>query len=423
MIIIKHTRNVAEGASVTRLARHLMSDENERVAVVSGDLKMMKTFRDIAKISGHKYALNHWTINPDQEISRDQLFEIVGNISKEYGFEEFILIEHLKEREDGSKNPHFHLVAESTKDGVVLDVSNSYLRNEFLSRTSEILCGMELGSGSHNTYTKARLEEVGLGGETPMGDSVRGSQTYSTRQHQKAKRIGINLPQVAYEISQVGGGDTSHYYQSLLEIADKHKITFEKGTKRNVIIIKNDIGDAGTVNKILGISRKETDQFFEQLEQAKQKLSSDIAEEHEDRIQERIERSETPDSEAERADTEVVDATGTAASGDLTGGGITDRGNVAIDMQQPHGVGQQNDDNREPSNRVAGVHQFVQGLRDLLKNAAMNRGVNRASGYAPALRNIASSESPEYPIIDKKNAWSFLRRWAANYSKSRQFNP
>ena len=420
MIIIKHTRNVAEGASVTRLARHLMSDENERVAVVSGDLKMMKTFRDIAKISGHKYALNHWTINPDQEISRDQLFEIVGNISKEYGFEEFILIEHLKEREDGSKNPHFHLVAESTKDGVVLDVSNSYLRNEFLSRTSEILCGMELGSGSHNTYTKARLEEVGLGGETPMGDSVRGSQTYSTRQHQKAKRIGINLPQVAYEISQVGGGDTSHYYQSLLEIADKHKITFEKGTKRNVIIIKNDSGDAGSVNKILGISRKETDDFFEQLEQAKQKLSSDIAEEHEDRIQERIEPTKAADSEAERADTEVVDATRTGTDGDPAGG-IADRRNVAVDLQQPNSIGQQNDAHREPSNRVIGVAQFVQGLKDLLKNAAMNRGVNKSSGYAPALRNIANSESPEYPIIDKKNAWSFLRRWSANYAKGRQF--
>ena len=422
MIIIKHTRNVATGASVSRLAKHLMSDENERVAVVSGDLKMMNTFRDVADISGHKYALNHWTISPDQEISRDQLFEIVSNISKEYGFDEFILVEHLKQRSDGSKNPHYHLVTESTKDGNVLDVSHSYLRNEFLSRTSEILCGMELGSGSHNTYTKARLEEVGLGGETPVGDSVRGSQTYSTKQQQKANRIGINLPAIAYEISQVGGGERSQYFQSLLEIAERHKITFEKGTKRNVIIIKNDSGDAGSVNKILGISRKETDQFFEQLEQAKQRPFRDIAEEPESRVQERVEPPEAADSEAERADTEIVDATRTGANGDPAGG-IADGGNVAIDMQQPDGIGQQNDAHREPPDRVVGVAQFVSGLRDLLKNAAMNRGVNKASGYAPALRNIASSESPEYPIIDKKNAWSFLRRWAANYSKGRQFNP
>ena len=410
-VLIKSSRTAAGDdnvSNVSRLQQHLLSDENESVRILAGDIDMLKTFEDIAQLYGHKYALNHIVISPHANVQPDELNHIISEILNEYGADEYVLIEHVKEREDKTKFPHFHLITESTKDGCVLDVTHSYLRNEYLSRRAEIHLGMELGSGSHNTYVQKRLEAVGLGGENRVKPPIDKSQAYSQKQYQKAKRIGINLPSIAYEISQLGGGET--LINGLIQIEEKFNVKFEKGDTRNVVLIRsNDGKDAGAVNKLLGITRAETEEFISKFEQAKFNKLSEVTDQSENRILVTDSSSVKEDRTADR--TARPDPSGNPRRDEGTGR------NSRTDLSEPRQFGQSNNSNRKQSIRTVG---FTSKIRAILKNRAFRRGANRASGYSDMLRSVASAESPEFPSIDD-NPWSFLKRWAAAYAKSQGF--
>ena len=405
--LIKTTATTAGGGNVSRLKAHLLSGENESVKILNGNLGLLNTYEDIAQLAGHKYAFNHCVISPKANVTPEQLDHIVQSVLNEYGASEFCLVEHSKKRADKTNFPHFHLVFESTKNARVLSKKDSYLRNEYLSRKAELFLGMELGVGKHNKYVFDRLKKEGLIGGNEVGGTLGKSQAYSQRQHQKAKRIGINLPAIAYEISQLGGGET--FYKALIQIEQKYNCRFEKGDKSNVVLIRNLNGeDAGKVNTILGLGRGEAKQFFKEFEQAKRDQFSEAKQEPENRVPQ-------PDTTTLTEDRSVDRVAEPSPDRDTRGGDGTGR-DIRTDMPQPDDPRREMHEDRKQPSRVADI---VASIRTILSQRSLRNGSRNASGYSGALQSIANSSAPEYPTINKKNAWSFLKRWAAAYAQNR----
>ena len=158
------------------LAAHLQKrEENEQVRIVSVGGGLLEdvdvaidTIVDFAAARsrhGTKRPFVHFAFSPDKALSEDQVQQCVRDTLSEYDLpaeQPYVLVGHIKRREDGSCVEHYHLVALTvTPDGKVADFTNRYQRNEALARKWEIDFGHDLTLGRHNRAAAHILAERG----------------------------------------------------------------------------------------------------------------------------------------------------------------------------------------------------------------------------------------------------------------------
>lgn len=164
-MIIKATRIRVGGADA--LAKHLLRrDENETVRTLYGVVaETLSAAQGIAQAFGSKYAIRHFSISPEQALSRLQLKQVLKALFKEYKVADrpWTAVEHTKSRSDGSSAPHYHVcICEcQPSTGRVLESSWSHPRNEYLARSSELAFGHEIVVGRHMEAVIRRLRDEG----------------------------------------------------------------------------------------------------------------------------------------------------------------------------------------------------------------------------------------------------------------------
>ena len=244
-MIIKQTRIGTGGAA--RVVAHVNNQAgNELCEKILGSEEDLFFAETLARAEGRKYCIRHFSVSPDQELTGEQLNEMLRMIGSEFAFRgrDVAVYKHVKKRANGTDFPHFHiLVSEQDASGKTMSNRMNYVRNEKLARAMELKFGHSLVKGAHNRavahvapdHVAQRLSEITT--------SSRPQSAFGSKANRKAERFGLNLPAIIQELKQLSFSSNREIGEALGALEGKFSIHFEKGDRRNVILIKTSKGE------------------------------------------------------------------------------------------------------------------------------------------------------------------------------------
>lgn len=243
-MIIKATRIKATSGPYALAAHVFHGAGNEQIEVLRGsEAYLAEMFKD-AVWAGHSYAVRHFVISPAR-YSRETLSSATRKLADEFGFDlgDAVIIKHHKPRADGSETAdrHLHmLVPEMTGDGRVLSCGFMYARHEKIARLVELETGEPLTKGRHNRAVHQALIQSGQTQEAAhmraLTEGPPAMSAYSTRQFQRAKRLGYNLA----EIHQLLKGKQGRRLDAALETLRADGLSCLAGTGGESVLVTSD---------------------------------------------------------------------------------------------------------------------------------------------------------------------------------------
>lgn len=146
--------------------------------ILEGDLSEVISNDARSEFEGHKSSHIHFQLTSRDPLSSEDLKTYISEVFKGYGIDPanhpYVLAEHQKQREDGSGfDKHYHLlVAYTGLDGKALRANASYIKNETISRRTEMLLGRSLGNGK---FSRAVLDHAVKTGDTELMAAITAS--------------------------------------------------------------------------------------------------------------------------------------------------------------------------------------------------------------------------------------------------------
>lgn len=245
-MILKQTR-VRVGGAVNLLAHITSQHGNEQVEILHGHPNLTLSGDIIARMNNRKYGNRHVIISPEFDLSSEQLNVALTLIFRELDpkhrrADNYLLIKHHKRRHDKEHEAaHFHLILnETTLSGHQLDHRMSFLKNEKIARLCELKFGHPVIKGRHNKAVVRQLQSEGFHSEAAsLVDLTKGPPAraaFSSKQLRTAERLGVDLPNIYYQISRAP--DADELQQTLLKISKMSGISFKYLSTLNVLILQ-----------------------------------------------------------------------------------------------------------------------------------------------------------------------------------------
>ncbi|BCI67430.1 relaxase/mobilization nuclease domain-containing protein [Acetobacter aceti] len=244
-------------------------EENEYIDVLTGSRQNIDNCVTDAKTMNRTNSVIHFIISSDEEITREQALKCTTMLSHEFGFNEddiMLMAEHGKSRHNGtSDNKHWHFLVRTNnpETGKTLNLSNSYKRQELISRTFEIENGLKLTQGRHNKYVYHHIDEKYRDLIAPLcaGD-LPNSFTHDNRA-QEAKRDGRDLFSLKDEARHIFSESSS--WNDFKDKIQARGWTIDQGTKKPDVLILNDEKGKliGSVSRVLGLKKDELTHMIE----------------------------------------------------------------------------------------------------------------------------------------------------------------
>jgi hypothetical protein len=163
-MIIQSTR-ISRESGVENLERHLLDkdDDNELIEVLAGDRAALYDAHAYANLKRCRYALRHWSISPELDMTPSQLADFLAKVDAEFRIGRHrprLVVRHIK-----SGRQHFHVVVGEVDpiSSRVLDCRNDYQRLESLARGYERTNGetVQADRSDHKTSCPAGLSQLG----------------------------------------------------------------------------------------------------------------------------------------------------------------------------------------------------------------------------------------------------------------------
>ncbi|WP_306152710.1 relaxase/mobilization nuclease domain-containing protein [Roseovarius sp. MMSF_3281] len=259
-MIINQTR-IGSGGGRNVIAHVNKTEQNEVVRLVAGSEDDLMLDDELATQDGKKYGIRHFNISPTETLTPDQYRDLMQMLNKEFDFKDrsVAVYEHVKERPDGIKVPHYHiLVSEQNQEGRTMSSSHNYARNEKIARIAEVKFGHQQVKGAHNRAVRDAAPDRAKSVFNDICDGPRPSTVFSKGVHQKAERHGVDLPQIAYEMTRLRENSNQEKGEALAKLAADHGVRIEKGDRKNVILLKDQDGELiCSTHKALGIKAKD----------------------------------------------------------------------------------------------------------------------------------------------------------------------
>lgn len=217
-MIIKRKRIKAKGTALKRVLKHLSDGEdNESVELLQGNIADLEDARQDAIRLGREYGLRHWILSPERDLTIEQFLFLLALLAEEFGFDARLAAawKHGKPRASGDVSisaEHYHVLVREVDavSGAVLSTAHDFKRQEKISRIAEVRwgAGHRLTPGAHNRSVASFL----IGGENNdvaaamVGAGLltadRPSESFTEADQQRAKREGLDLPQLAFLIRE-----------------------------------------------------------------------------------------------------------------------------------------------------------------------------------------------------------------------------
>ncbi len=272
---------IAAGGAKNAVAHVLKIDGNEYIEVLAGSAEDALTAEAMSMADGHKYGLRHIIINPEEDLTADQLDWMIDQINEEYGFakdDPMLIVKHQKDRKsDGPSAAHYHILrASSSAEGKVYDAFNFQKRNELIARRSEVEFGHRQIKGKHNTYVYHQLVDRG---DLATADRVHhltesspSLAKFGSKSKAKAERAGVDLPAISAAISALKGQGPADIAKGLSAIEEQFPgISIDRGDRRKVIVVRAEDDVILNANKALGIKARDVDKILENKEKYDEK--------------------------------------------------------------------------------------------------------------------------------------------------------
>ncbi|MDF2094953.1 LPD7 domain-containing protein [Aquibaculum arenosum] len=264
-MIIKSTRIRAESGPKAVATHVLRGKDNERVTRLSGAEPLLADAVADARAWQRRYALRHFSVNPDAPLERREAVAVFQALAEEFGFdlERCLIVEHNKPRaRDTGFGRHWHLLVPEVDPltGHVLSSSHSYLRQEKIARRAELSFGHRLTRGRHNTAVVAALEAEGHPHpaqclvEAGLTGGALAQAAYTTDQHQAAKRQGISLPEARAAVKVAWAASDSA--ETLKAALSEQSLAIAPGDKPGTWIITHSNGRIlGALHRFAGVRK------------------------------------------------------------------------------------------------------------------------------------------------------------------------
>ncbi|MCV6825144.1 MULTISPECIES: hypothetical protein [Halocynthiibacter] len=273
-VIIKN-HGIRSGTAQRVTAYVLAHGDNDTVEVLEGAPDGILDADAFAQSAGHKNSILHITISPDQEITEDELGQVVAEINEEFGFDcedPNLLVRHVCIRSNGEKLAHYHLLRPAADaDGRVYDTYRSKKKDETVSRLMEIKLGHKIIAGKHSDFVHDRFMERGL---TKYAEQLSGLvnqkpvAAIGSKQHQRSKRVGVDAAALASglkEVATLPKGDQARAFSTLL--AQHDNCTIEQGRRKSRLLVKKEGEVICNANRILKIPATDVGKFIDQTKE------------------------------------------------------------------------------------------------------------------------------------------------------------
>jgi hypothetical protein len=202
-VIIKSKRITARGQALKRTLAHVSNEnDNDEVVLLRGNVADLEDARADARRFGKQYCARHWTVSPGEEITLEQLDELIERLAAEFGFDakRIVVWGHTKPRATENGARHFHILApeiDPISGRVMISSSHDWNRHSKISRVLEVRWGHNIVPAPRMNSIVAALEREGdyttaaaLRGVVPPDHPA----SFDEADHQRAKRDGIDLP-------------------------------------------------------------------------------------------------------------------------------------------------------------------------------------------------------------------------------------
>lgn len=277
-MIIKSYRVRTRGGAKRKLLDHLMhGEDNEEVSLVCGTLHDIDDAFADARRLGREYSLRHWIVAPSRAVADDELLSTVALLAQEFnaGSRRPVVFRHWKGQAHGSvpsntADRHLHVLMPEVDPvtNSVLSNSNNFARHEKLSRILEAAWGHPFTAGAHNTAVIKALraegnEPLAAALEATFADAAeRPRQAFESRDHQRLKREGYDLPALRLMISEAWTAKAS--YSDFIAKLAGHNLSVKPGDKPQTFVIE--AGDGTFVGALHRLVRLRKEPVFKYME-------------------------------------------------------------------------------------------------------------------------------------------------------------
>ncbi|WP_366555201.1 hypothetical protein [Aquibaculum sediminis] len=264
-MIIKSTRIRADSGHQAVAAHVLRGKDNEKVTRLRGADPLLADAVADARAWQRRYALRHFSVNPDAPLERREAVGVFQSLADEFGFDlqRCLIVEHQKPRaRNAGFGQHWHLLVPEVDPLTwrVLCSSHSYLRQEKIARRAELRFGHKLTRGRHNTAVVAALEAEGrttAAQKLEQGGLTSGplpQAAYTSDQHQAAKRDGLSLPQARAAVK--AAWEASDSAQALTAALAEQGLGIAPGDKPGTWIVTHSDGRVlGALHRFAGVRK------------------------------------------------------------------------------------------------------------------------------------------------------------------------
>lgn len=247
------------------IANHVLrGKDNEKVILLRGGEHRLKAAMEDARSFGRTYGLRHFTVNPSERLSREQVAEVLQELATEFQFDpaEATVIEHQKRRADGKGHDrHWHVLVSEVDaiTGRCMSSSHTYARQEKVARVAEIRFGHPVTPGRHN---KAVVEALRREGRLEIAQKLEAvgitqgqlpHSAFTSAQHQEMKRKGQHLPELKTIVATAW--ERSDGRKALEAALSEHGLTVRQGDKKDTWLIEQEGQFLGALHRLAGVRK------------------------------------------------------------------------------------------------------------------------------------------------------------------------
>ncbi|MGO8212094.1 relaxase/mobilization nuclease domain-containing protein [Rhizobium ruizarguesonis] len=236
-MIIQATRIAREGG-IHYLARHLLDKphENECIEILAGDRSALHDAHALATVKGCRYAVRHWSISPEREMTPAQLSTFLKSVDAEFNVgtdRPRLIVRHAK---DGRS--HFHVAIAEVDPATlrVLDCRNDFPRLEGLARQYE----QDHGETIQPTRAERRMHKV---------------EGFSDTARKRAERTAPEFDRT--KLRRAAGQGRSAFVQEL----GRQGLRITEGEK-GPILVSISGAFVAAANRVTGMKRAEFQKFL-----------------------------------------------------------------------------------------------------------------------------------------------------------------
>ncbi|CAI3947642.1 unnamed protein product [Commensalibacter communis] len=264
-MIIESNPMVATSSAKEIFAYISENSKNERIELLEGNLWTIENALVDAQQFNRKHGIRHFQISSKETLSDEQFRDMIRRVKEEFDIQDrdvvFSAIHTFIRSDRDADKRHVHLGVRmvNAENGRVKRFDNIYQRQEKISRIAEIDYGFASVKGKHNKAVWHCVDDKYKEDIAKLCEGNLPHAAMSKGTIRKLTKLGKNTCQIKQDIKAIF--QHSETFSKFKEAIKTKGYQITNGTKKPemLIIVDEDNNFLGSVNRLVGIKKKELD--------------------------------------------------------------------------------------------------------------------------------------------------------------------